>query len=75
MCTRENKVPSCLLSKLLCGNSCTWANDLQLPTAGTNEPTMTTSYIRAFQIVLRGGRWVSPAGAGESYIWLEGRIF
>ena len=60
MCTCEN-------------NSCPWAGDLQLPIIGTNEPIMTTLYIRVFQIVLRGG--YPPAGAGESYIWLEGKIF
>ena len=43
MCTCEN-------------NSCTWAGDLQLPIIGTNEPMMTTLYIRAFQIVLKGGQ-------------------
>ena len=53
-------MPSCLLLKWLCGNSCTWADDVRLPIAGSNEPTMATLYIRAFQIVLRGGRWVSP---------------
>ena len=46
-----------------------------LPIAGTNESTITTLCIRAFQIVLRGGRWVSPTGADESYTLLEGRIF
>ena len=60
LCTHENNVPSCLLLKWLCGNSCTWADDVRLPIAGSNEPTMTTLYIRAFQIVLRGGRSVSP---------------
>ena len=60
MCTHENNVPSYLLPKWLCGNSCTWADDLQLPIAGTNESTMTTLYIRAFQIVLKCGRWVFP---------------
>ena len=37
MCTHENNVPSWLLSKLLCDNSCTWADDVRLPIAGTNE--------------------------------------
>ena len=60
MCTHENNVPSCLLSKWPCGNSCTWEDDVRLPIAGTNEPIMTTLYITAFQIVLRGGKWVSP---------------
>ena len=60
MCTHQNNVLSCLLPKWLCGNSCTWANDVRLPIVGTNEPTMTAFYIRAFQMVLRVGRWVSP---------------
>ena len=60
---------------ITCGNSWTWADDVWLPITGTNESTMNTLYIRAFQIVLRGGRWVSPAGAGESYILLEEKIF
>ena len=59
MCTHENNVPSCLLSKLLCG-TCTCADDIWLPIAGINESMMTTLYIKAFQIRLRGGRWVSP---------------
>ena len=76
MYTHENKVPSCLLPKWLCANSCSWAYDVRSPIAGTNEPTTTTLYIRAFQIVLReeGGGY-APAGAGESYILLEGIIF
>ena len=45
---------------ITCGNSWTWADDVWLPITGTNESTMNTLYIRAFQIVLRGGRWVYP---------------
>ena len=45
MCTHENNVSSCLLSKWLCGNSSTGADDVRLPIAGTNEPTMTTLHI------------------------------
>ena len=31
-------VPSRLSPQWLCGNSCTWAHDVQLHIAGTNEP-------------------------------------
>ena len=76
MCTHENNVPSCLLSKWPGGNSCTWEDDVRLPIAGTNEPTMTTLYIRAFQIVLRGGRWVSPRWRQANHIFCEkGQFF
>ena len=34
----NNVVPSRLLPQWLCGNSCTWAHDVRLHTAGTNEP-------------------------------------
>ena len=37
-CNHENNVPSRLSRQRLCGNSCTWAHDLQLHIAGTNEP-------------------------------------
>ena len=62
MCPHENNVPSCLLSKWPCGNSFTWEDEVRLPIAGTNEPTMTTLYIRAFQIVLKVEGGYPPAG-------------
>ena len=34
----ENNVPSRLSPQWLCGNSCTWAHDVRLHIAGTNEP-------------------------------------
>ena len=34
----ENNVPSGLSPQWLCDNSCTWAHDVQLHIAGTNEP-------------------------------------
>ena len=34
----ENNVPSRLLPQWLCGNSCTWAHEVRLHIAGTNEP-------------------------------------
>ena len=60
MYTDKSNALSYLLPKWLCCNSCTWAHGVRLPIAGTNEPTMTTFDIRAFQIVPRDGRWVSP---------------
>ena len=36
-CNHENNVPSRLSPQWLCGNSCTWAHDLQLQIAGTKE--------------------------------------
>ena len=33
----ENNVSSWLSPQWLCGNSCTWAHDVQLHIAGTNE--------------------------------------
>ena len=35
--SHENNVPSRLSPQWLCGNSCTWAHDVQLHIAGTNE--------------------------------------
>ena len=75
MCTHQNNVLSCLLPKWLCGNSCTWANDVRLPIAGTNEPTMTAFYIRAFQMELRGGRWVSPCWGRRIIYFARREIF
>ena len=37
MCNHENNVPSGLSPQWLCSNSCTWANNVQLHIAGTNE--------------------------------------
>ena len=38
ICNHENNVPSRLSPQWLCGNSCTWAHDVRLHIAGTNEP-------------------------------------
>ena len=38
ICYHENNVPSRLSPQGLCGNSCTWAHDVRLHIAGTNEP-------------------------------------
>ena len=38
ICNYENNVPSQLSSQWLYGNPCTWAHDVQLHIAGTNEP-------------------------------------
>ena len=38
MCKDSNNVHSRLSSQYLCGNSCTWADDVRLHIAGTNEP-------------------------------------
>ena len=38
ICNHENNVPSRLSPQWLCGNSWTWANDVRLHIAGTNEP-------------------------------------
>ena len=38
ICNHENNVPSRLSTQWLCGNSCTWAHDVRLHIAGTNEP-------------------------------------
>ena len=37
ICYNENNVPSRLSPQWLCGNSCTWAHDVRLHIAGTNE--------------------------------------
>ena len=37
----ENNVPSRLSPQWLCGNSCTWAHDVRLHIAATNEPKST----------------------------------
>ena len=37
-CNHENNVPSQFSPQWLCGNSCTWAHDVRLHIAGTNEP-------------------------------------
>ena len=37
-CNHENNAPSRLSPQWLCGNSCTWAHDVRLHIAGTNEP-------------------------------------
>ena len=37
-CNHENNVSSGLSPQWLCGNSCTWAHNLWLHIAGTNEP-------------------------------------
>ena len=37
-CYHENNVPSQLSPQWLYGNSCTWAHDVPLHIAGTNEP-------------------------------------
>ena len=34
----DDSVPSRLSPQLYCGISCTWAHDVQLHIAGTNEP-------------------------------------
>ena len=38
VCNHEDNLPSRLSPQWLSGNSCTWAYDVQLHTAGTNEP-------------------------------------
>ena len=38
MRNHENSVPSPLSPQWLCGNLGTWAHDVQLHIAGTNEP-------------------------------------
>ena len=38
VCNHKNNVPSRLTPQWLCGNSCTWAHDVRLHIAGTNEP-------------------------------------
>ena len=38
ICYHENNVLFRLLRQWLCGSSCTWAHDIPLHTAGTNEP-------------------------------------
>ena len=38
MCNHENNVPSRLSPQWRYGNSCTWAHDVQLHIADTNEP-------------------------------------
>ena len=38
VCNHENNVPSRLSPQWLSGNSWTWAYDVQLHIAGTNEP-------------------------------------
>ena len=38
ICNYENNVSSWLSSQWLSGNSCTWAHDVRLHIAGTNEP-------------------------------------
>ena len=38
ICYHENNVPFWLSPQWLCGNSCTWAHDVRLYIAGTNEP-------------------------------------
>ena len=37
-CYHENNVPTGLSPQWLCGNSCTWAHDIWLYIASTNEP-------------------------------------
>ena len=37
-CNHENNVPSWLSPQWVCGNSCTWAHDVRLHIASTNEP-------------------------------------
>ena len=37
VCYHENNVRSWLSKQWLCGNSCTWAYDVRLHVAGTNE--------------------------------------
>ena len=65
---------SCLSPQCLCGNSCTWAHEVRLHIASTNEPKITTLYIRVFQIVLGGGG--NPAtGGSESEILMGGKTF
>ena len=38
VCIHENNVPSRLSPHWLCGNSSTWAHDVRLHIAGSNEP-------------------------------------
>ena len=38
VCNHENNVPSWLSPQWRHGNSCTWAHDVRLHIAGTNEP-------------------------------------
>ena len=38
ICNHENNVPSGLSPQWFCGNSCTWAHDVQLHIVGTSEP-------------------------------------
>ena len=38
ICNHENNVPSRLSPRWLYGNSWTWAHDVRLHIAGTNEP-------------------------------------
>ena len=37
-CNHEDNMPSRLSQQWLSGNSCTWANDVRLQIASTNEP-------------------------------------
>ena len=43
----KNNVPSRLSPQWLCGNSCTWAHDVRLHIAGTNEPKSAQEAIRS----------------------------
>ena len=43
ICSQENNVPTWLSLQWLCGKSCTWACDVWLHIAGTNEPECSTS--------------------------------
>ena len=38
ICNHESNVPSRLSPQWFCSNSCTWAHDVWLQIAGTNEP-------------------------------------